>query len=448
MSSGEDRRFQLNTGHLVGAAEFAASMAALAPFEPAPRLAAGVSGGADSMALALLADAWARERGGTLLALIVDHGLRRESGAEAAGVAARLGARGIAARVLTVPGLARGSALAERARVARFRVLVAACAGEGIPHLLLGHHAADQAETVLIRALGGSGSAGMAGMAPLVEIGGLRILRPLLAVAPVELRTVVASAGATWVEDPSNFDPVALRPRLRRLRRDRDGEGAATAALVAAAASSGRQRADDEATIAAGLAERVSLRPEGFGVLSEGPIEPRALAALLQTIAGAPYPPPTNSIAALAVAPRAATLAGVRLLPAGRQGAGLLVVREAAAMAPPVPALAGAVWDGRFRLGASACVPAGAMLGALGVDAARLRRRSSLPSVVLQTLPAIRLGTTLLAVPHLLYPDPEACAGFPMIFNPPRPAGAASFLVSNARLGMHEGLRHPMLANT
>src|SRR6202034_3599382 len=115
-------------------AEFAACMAGLGPFEQSPRLAAGVSGGADSMALALLADAWARERGGTLLALIVDHGLRRESGAEAAGVAARLGARGIAARVLTIRGLARGSALAERARVARFHILVAACAGEGILH--------------------------------------------------------------------------------------------------------------------------------------------------------------------------------------------------------------------------------------------------------------------------------------------------------------------------
>jgi tRNA(Ile)-lysidine synthase len=448
MGSSEGRKFPLNAGHLVGAAEFAASMAALAPFEPAPRLAAGVSGGADSMALALLADAWARERGGALLALIVDHGLRQESGAEAAGVAARLGARGIAARVLTIRGLARGTALAERARVARFRILVAACAEEGILHLLLGHHAADQAETVLIRALGGSGSAGMAGMASLVEIGGLRILRPLLAVFPEELRAVVASAGATWVEDPSNFDPVALRPRLRLLRRDRDGEGAATAALIAAAASSGRQRADDEATIAAGLAERVSLRPEGFGVLSEGAIQPRVLAALLQTIAGAPYPPPTNSIASLAAAPRKATLAGVRLLPAGRQGRGLLVVREAAAMAPPVPALAGAVWDGRFRMAASARVPAEAMLGALGADAARLRRSSSLPSAVLQTLPAVRLGTILLAVPHLVYPDPEACAGFPMIFSPPRPAAAASFLISNARLGMHEGLRHPMLANT
>ena len=83
-------------------------MTALGPFEPAPRIAAGVSGGADSMALALLADAWARERGGSLLALVVDHGLRAESGREAAAAAARLGSLGIAATVLKIEGLARG----------------------------------------------------------------------------------------------------------------------------------------------------------------------------------------------------------------------------------------------------------------------------------------------------------------------------------------------------
>ena len=75
-------------------------------------------------------------------------------------------------------------------------------------------------------------------------------------------------------------------------------------------------------------------------------------------------------------APRAATLAGVRILPAGRLRPGAwLLVREAAAMAPPVPARAGVRWDGRFRLAAAPPPPEGAMLGALGDDAARLRGR-------------------------------------------------------------------------
>ena len=66
----------------------AAAMDQLGPFPPAPLLAAGVSGGADSLALALLADGWARARGGALLALIVDHGLRPAAADEASTTAA------------------------------------------------------------------------------------------------------------------------------------------------------------------------------------------------------------------------------------------------------------------------------------------------------------------------------------------------------------------------
>jgi tRNA(Ile)-lysidine synthase len=67
----------------LSAAEFAARMAALGPFEIHPHLAVAVSGGSDSMATALLADTWARERGGRVTALTVDHGLRDGAAAEA-----------------------------------------------------------------------------------------------------------------------------------------------------------------------------------------------------------------------------------------------------------------------------------------------------------------------------------------------------------------------------
>ena len=76
-------------------AEFAALMAPLGPFEPSPVLAVATSGGADSMALALLASAWARRRGGHVVALTVDHGLRPGSRAEARQVGAWHSARGI-----------------------------------------------------------------------------------------------------------------------------------------------------------------------------------------------------------------------------------------------------------------------------------------------------------------------------------------------------------------
>jgi tRNA(Ile)-lysidine synthase len=406
---------------------FAAAMALLGPFEPAPRIAVGVSGGADSTALALLADAWARDRGGKCLALVVDHGLRVESRGEAAETAANLTGRGIAVCVLTLEGLERGPAMAERARDARSRAMTEACAKDGFLHLLLGHHAGDQAETVLIRTLGGSGPSGLAAMASLFETPTLRILRPLLVIRPWRLRALLVAAGLAWIEDPSNADPAALRPRLRMLRRDRDGGGSATAALLVASVASGQRRADEESRVAVDLSERASFHPEGFCLLSAGPIPPRALAALLQTVAGAGFPPPTEAVAALAGAPRPATLGGVQLLPAGRLGAALMMVREAAAMAPAIPARPGALWDGRFRLGRHAIIPEGASLGALGDDAARLRRVSALPAAVLRTLPVLRLDANLLAVPHLRYPDPDTCACFPVSFYPPLPAAAAPF---------------------
>ena len=408
-------------------------MARLGPFEPTPRVAAGVSGGADSLALAMLADAWVRQRGGSLLALVVDHGLRPESAAEAALTLRRLAQRGIAARGLTLHDLPHGPALAERARTARYAALRSACAKAGIVHLLLGHHAADQAETVLMRRQSGSGPAGLAAMPAVAEHCDLRLLRPLLGVPPVRLRATLRAAGLDWVEDPSNADPRALRARLRAGLADRDGTGPDTAALVTAARAAGHARAAHEAATAAVLAQRTVPRPEGFALLrpdaaGADPIDPAALAALLQAIAGADFPPPTEAVAALAAAPRAGTLWGVRLLPARRLGPGWLLVREAAAMAPPVAARPGVVWDSRFRLAADARPAAGMTLGALGADAARLRRMSPLPAAVLWTLPALRQGNFLAAVPHVDYPEPTICAGLRVWFSPPRPAAGAPFL--------------------
>lgn len=405
---------------LTTAAEFAAAMAALGPFEPSPRLAAAVSGGPDSMALAMLAADWARAHHGSLLALIVDHGLRPESGTEAAEARDRLAAHGIAARMLKLESLATGPALAERARDARYRVLTEACAQAGILHLLLGHQLADQAETVLIRALGGSAATGLAAMAPLVETPFVRLLRPLLAVPPARLRALLAERGIAWAEDPSNRDPRYLRPRLRLLRRDGVGTGAATAALGEAAREAARQRAKQAAATAQELAERVAFHPEGHAILAP-PLTQAALAAVLQVVGGAPYPPASAALQALAQQPRPATLAGVRLLPAGRLGDGLLAVREEAAMAPPVAALHGAVWDNRFRLVGS--LP-DTTIGALGRDAARYRRASPLPAAVLRCLPAIRRGSEIIGVPHLIH-----VSGINVRYSPPlaasRPIGDA-----------------------
>ena len=302
-------------------------MERLGPWDAARRVAVAVSGGPDSLALAVLAQAW-----GDPLALIVDHGLRPDSAEEAEAARLALVARGLPARVLRLRGLAKGAGLAARARAARYAALSAACREAGLVDLLLGHHAGDQAETVLMRRRRSSGPSGLAGMAAMVETDDLRLLRPLLSADPAQLRAIVAEAGLVPAEDPTNTDQRTTRARLRR------EIGTNRVALLTNAAQAGEQRAANEGKIAHELAARASIYPEGYAVLTPGPVGAGALAALLRSVSGRHYP---VNAAALASAPRAATLAGVELQPAG---ACWRLTREIDAIAPV--SAASPVWFG------------------------------------------------------------------------------------------------------
>ena len=125
------------------AKEFAQAMAAFDPFEAKPRLAVAVSGGADSLALTLLADRWAKARGGEVLALTVDHGLRDAAAGEARQVAKWLRARQVPHRVLRWQGRKPKTGIQAAARDVRYGLLMERCGKEGILHLLLAHHRED-----------------------------------------------------------------------------------------------------------------------------------------------------------------------------------------------------------------------------------------------------------------------------------------------------------------
>ena len=366
-------------------------MEKLGPWAGTRRIAVAVSGGADSLCLSLLASRWAAPRGIIVLGLIVDHGLREASAREAAQTATRLSAHGILSRILTLTDLEPGTALAERARDARYAILTSCCRDAGIVDLLVGHHAGDQAETVLMRRRAQSGPDGLAGMATLTETDDLRLLRPLLTVAPGRLRDTLRSHGLDWVEDPSNQDVRALRTRLRHELGDPHGQPGLAAGLLAEAGQEGGRRMARDLEQARLLAGSAMLRPEGFALLPPDLVPVRSLAALIRTIGGAPYPPITDSVAALVRNPRPATLAGTRLMAAGRLGPGWLLLREAAQMEAAIPAAPHAVWDGRFRLHVGPdALPPGSMISPLGDDAAAVRTRLGLPAAVLAVMPCLR----------------------------------------------------------
>ncbi|MBV8776584.1 MAG: tRNA lysidine(34) synthetase TilS, partial [Alphaproteobacteria bacterium] len=313
-------------------AEFDAALAALGGFEPEPLLAVGVSGGPDSVALAILADRWARARGGVAWGLVVDHGLRPDSTAEAEIAAGWLAARGIPPAVLCWTGAKPLSGIQEAARAARYRLLAGWCAARGCLHLLLAHHRDDQTETYLIRRRAGSGVDGLAAMPAIRELPQLRIVRPLLGVPKARLIAFLKAENQPYVEDPSNRNPVFERARLRiaQAAAVHPGSRPASGARVASGSGPGEgqpqlarhilahatARMAREQALAALLARAAALHPAGFAVLdaallvAAGELGERALDRIAAVIGGAGYPLRRQRLARLREALGAAPLRG------------------------------------------------------------------------------------------------------------------------------------------
>ena len=201
----------------LGDAEFAALIAVHCPLPSGAPVAVAVSGGSDSMALTLLAQAWARETGRTFRAVTVDHGLRPESRNEAEQVGSWLRARGIDHDILTWAGNKPVTRVQEAAREERYRLIGNWARTRSINYVLIAHQLEDQAETFLMRLARGSGPSGLSAMRSVTERHGIRICRPLLTVAKSRLRATLRADGQDWIEDPSNEAMKFARPRYRRL---------------------------------------------------------------------------------------------------------------------------------------------------------------------------------------------------------------------------------------
>lgn len=389
----------------------------LGPFERPPVIAAAISGGSDSLALGLLLAEWVAGWGGQLHVLSVDHGLRAEARAECAAVVRRFSALpGCTAQMLAWTGAKPATGLQEAARDARYRLLTEWCRERGVLHLALGHTADDQAETVAMRRAEGSSSFGLAAMPAVTQRGGVRLLRPLLAVSRAALRDWLRARGESWVEDPSNEAAKFERTRWRETLAG-SGEGPA---LAAQAAEFGQARDGQDRAVARWFAASGRLHDEGHLTLdldAWSGTEPDLRAALLRrallAVGSHDYPPAPDRLALLAAAAPVeikTTLAGCIL--AARQGS-LLVCREAGDIRdrrPVAPGWSG-TWDHRFALSVPAGFePAGGLmvapLGKAGQRQALERfgvrlKRHTVPEPVRAALPALWSGGNLLGQPHL-----------------------------------------------
>ena len=178
-----------------------------------------LSGGPDSSALACLADRYARSCGAVHHAIIVNHNIRSEATGEAERVCQRMQARAIATQIVTVQDKAPSTGIQEWARHQRF-VLLTKQARQQRAVLLLAHHQADQAETVLMRLARGSGIAGLAAMRALTYRDAVPVARPVLNWSVDQLRDLLSLLGCDYEDDPSNrnynFERVRLRHFLRK----------------------------------------------------------------------------------------------------------------------------------------------------------------------------------------------------------------------------------------
>lgn len=233
--------------------DFVEAMAALPDIPAGSVVAAGVSGGPDSMAMLWLLSRWAAERNVSIRAYTVDHGLRPESASEARGVSAWVKDwPKVTHEVLVWEGEKPGSRILEEARAKRYTLMTGAMMAAGADYLFIAHHRDDQAETFLIRLAKGSGLDGLAGMRSLQKKeGGITLVRPLLDVSKEDLVLLCDDNAIPYVDDPTNKNAQYLRPRLRAAQSVLEEEGLSakrlglTAKRLGRASSALAQFADD-----------------------------------------------------------------------------------------------------------------------------------------------------------------------------------------------------------
>ncbi|MFD1704433.1 tRNA lysidine(34) synthetase TilS [Methylopila henanensis] len=293
-----------------------------------------VSGGADSVAMLVLAAEWRerRKEGPELSVATVAHALRPEADGEVAAVARLCAERGLPHARLA-GAIPPGAGVEARARDTRYAALLAHASEVGADAIATAHTRDDQAETVLMRLGAGSGPAGLAAMRPRAERGWIAHLRPLLESPKARLVASLQERRIGWAEDAMNADPAYLRARLRGARDVLEREGLTAARLGALAARMARVedaleaavdaaaaehfvREEDGARLGpgwAGLADEIRLRllARAIAAAGDGPIRLDRLERLFARIAAEP-----RGAATLAGAKAAWDSRGVRTTPA------------------------------------------------------------------------------------------------------------------------------------
>ena len=179
------------------------------------KIAVGVSGGADSLYAVLKAKEELVPLGFEIVALTVDHGLRKSSSKEAAFVHELMQKEGIEHYTLLWQGAKPKTGVEEAARLARYDLLENWCKAHNVCYLMTAHHLTDQVETFFMRLERGSGLDGLCGMREITPLKSVCVLRPFLKENPENFKVYLKKRQISWVEDESNNDENLLRVKIR-----------------------------------------------------------------------------------------------------------------------------------------------------------------------------------------------------------------------------------------
>ena len=185
-------------------------------FEKKPKIAVAVSGGPDSMALLFLLNEWITINKGSLVALVVDHRISKDSAKEVNTICDYLKKRKIKSKILNVNKKNVLKKTMNEARQNRFLQMVKYCRKYKLLHLFLGHHKNDNIETFLIRKIAGSNFEGLRCIQHKTIMNGIQILRPLLTFTKQALIRFNKSKNIKYIEDPSNYNLDYTRVAVRK----------------------------------------------------------------------------------------------------------------------------------------------------------------------------------------------------------------------------------------
>ena len=326
-------------------------------------LAVAVSGGADSMSLTILTNKWSEY---PIKALTVDHKLRQESAEEAIQVGRQLKELNIEHHILNIKPDSIKSNIQATARDIRYKLMTDYCIVNNIKYLLVAHNKEDQAETVLIRLMRGSGVNGLCGMENKIHLNNITIIRPLLSINKYKLTQYLKENNVNWVEDPSNKDDKYLRSKIRKFIQSEQEVDLLVDRLAKTAENMQRSRLYIEDKISEEMQLVTSFRPEGYCVVNIKEFRKlhtesayRILSALLKAIGGKYYKTRFEKLDNLyinimqnnKVTP--VTLAGCQIYTSGKknESENLIIIREIADITDKQPIVAdneSVIWDNRF----------------------------------------------------------------------------------------------------